>query len=791
MKKIKIERNNNDEGGVSEVVALNVTMPALQNRDKPDVDELPDDKSKKDIGSEDSNHERSNSYEQNDTAAEQQLKSQSQPSQQQFPNIQRSLPPGAPANYCNICNKELCNKYFMKTHMQKMHGINLDDYPREAANSGGVICDICQKELCSKYFLKVHKSNTHGITDFNNGPAGSQAANAATAVAAIALTNYSLNNAQKRAALNLALNQHQLQSRQAAALMNAAAASAAFNPLQVAQAAKAAAMQQRDHLNASSIIGHFQQHKQQQQRQQPQNLQSQPQQIDLQKQQPTQPAQLEPPQLINPNISGPNLHDTFPAALLAATTSNPLLAAQLAQQHQFNPLTLQQQIGQRSHQPTQPPCFSLNDEALDTEEDTSDRDSLADHSIEQHKNRLAMSEFHHQLQSQQALLNAAAVFNPTAAAAAMMAIQQQQQQHHQHQLEEQSLDSRQQTAMDLRNQTLNQLITQHMIGVRQQEQHQVNDCNTILNNNAQNQAAQIYESGSDPNQRQTAEEEDEEDEDFDSDRDSLVDEGIFRQSNARAALTVAATATTDSPTIDCSGDKGNTNNGSLLGSSINNENDTEGLINFAKDLKRRANIAPPTGCKAQPYKSAQAAKSQVERNNRSNNSSSPANVTPSPIRNLLNVNSSLYTPSSVVQRTQSTQNNSNCNANNSRYLRHYTEACPICERRFKSIKWLQSHVMNDHKNEIGNLFNLLVQVLLCNSNNSTTGGGIIANGSNGSTETMNASASGSSGTSALTSLSGPLRGLGSTDLQQARQQQQQQQQQSQTTSATSTSTRDV
>lgn len=69
-------------------------------------------------------------------------------------------------NYCNICNKELCNKYFMKTHMLKMHGINIDEHPMEAsANStiGGVTCDICQKELCSKYFLKVHKQNTHGI----------------------------------------------------------------------------------------------------------------------------------------------------------------------------------------------------------------------------------------------------------------------------------------------------------------------------------------------------------------------------------------------------------------------------------------------------------------------------------------------------------------------------------------------------------------------------------------------------------------------------------------------------
>lgn len=74
-------------------------------------------------------------------------------------------------NYCHICNKELCNKYFMKTHMLKMHGINIDENPAEAAVSstiGGVTCDICQKELCSKYFLKVHRQNTHGIMEESN-----------------------------------------------------------------------------------------------------------------------------------------------------------------------------------------------------------------------------------------------------------------------------------------------------------------------------------------------------------------------------------------------------------------------------------------------------------------------------------------------------------------------------------------------------------------------------------------------------------------------------------------------
>ncbi|XP_066248851.1 zinc finger and BTB domain-containing protein 41 [Euwallacea similis] len=66
------------------------------------------------------------------------------------------------SSYCEICNKELCNKYFMKTHMQRMHGIEIES----GAQIGGVVCDICNKELCSKYFLRVHKHNTHGIVEY-------------------------------------------------------------------------------------------------------------------------------------------------------------------------------------------------------------------------------------------------------------------------------------------------------------------------------------------------------------------------------------------------------------------------------------------------------------------------------------------------------------------------------------------------------------------------------------------------------------------------------------------------
>lgn len=77
----------------------------------------------------------------------------------------RKNPAAALSSFCRICNKELCNKYFMKTHMQRMHGISI----RNGNHIGGVVCDVCNKELCSKYFLRVHKQNSHGIVE--NGAA--------------------------------------------------------------------------------------------------------------------------------------------------------------------------------------------------------------------------------------------------------------------------------------------------------------------------------------------------------------------------------------------------------------------------------------------------------------------------------------------------------------------------------------------------------------------------------------------------------------------------------------------
>ena len=110
---------------------------------------------------------------------------------------------------CDLCNKEVCNKYFLKTHKMKVHGVDPATLENDNSNSStpskkielpvdgptdlsnksitsestsssdhkmpnegellkmGIdpeaYCEICKKEFCSKYFLKTHKLNIHGI----------------------------------------------------------------------------------------------------------------------------------------------------------------------------------------------------------------------------------------------------------------------------------------------------------------------------------------------------------------------------------------------------------------------------------------------------------------------------------------------------------------------------------------------------------------------------------------------------------------------------------------------------
>ncbi|CAL1538017.1 unnamed protein product, partial [Lymnaea stagnalis] len=115
-----------------------------------------------------------------------------------------------PEAYCDICKKEFCSKYFLRTHKQNIHGIKSDTTSsvsskssegekiinsispvkpnitpinnnfinkskegseksssswrwKEPVNSSRVICDICNKEVCNKYFLRTHKQKKHGI----------------------------------------------------------------------------------------------------------------------------------------------------------------------------------------------------------------------------------------------------------------------------------------------------------------------------------------------------------------------------------------------------------------------------------------------------------------------------------------------------------------------------------------------------------------------------------------------------------------------------------------------------
>lgn len=75
--------------------------------------------------------------------------------------------------FCNLCNKKVCNKYFLRTHMFKMHKIVIDDSKLSITNvdvgtddsSVGIKfrCDICMENVVSRYELIKHKSLVHNI----------------------------------------------------------------------------------------------------------------------------------------------------------------------------------------------------------------------------------------------------------------------------------------------------------------------------------------------------------------------------------------------------------------------------------------------------------------------------------------------------------------------------------------------------------------------------------------------------------------------------------------------------
>ncbi|XP_076620385.1 uncharacterized protein LOC143341382 [Colletes latitarsis] len=88
-----------------------------------------------------------------------------------------------PDAYCDLCNKEFCNKYFLKTHKANKHGIYVDS-PGSSAIDGNafvgpiytgnvklelpcvpcvpyVPCDLCQKRFKNEESMRKHKQKMH------------------------------------------------------------------------------------------------------------------------------------------------------------------------------------------------------------------------------------------------------------------------------------------------------------------------------------------------------------------------------------------------------------------------------------------------------------------------------------------------------------------------------------------------------------------------------------------------------------------------------------------------------
>lgn len=83
-------------------------------------------------------------------------------------------------NFCDLCNKEVCNKYFLRTHMLKMHNIvidenktviaSIDTLEKEKLGALSFRCDICHLEMKTRQALRDHKKNTHGVMPLMTPP---------------------------------------------------------------------------------------------------------------------------------------------------------------------------------------------------------------------------------------------------------------------------------------------------------------------------------------------------------------------------------------------------------------------------------------------------------------------------------------------------------------------------------------------------------------------------------------------------------------------------------------------
>ncbi|XP_066973553.1 uncharacterized protein [Macrobrachium rosenbergii] len=74
--------------------------------------------------------------------------------------------------YCELCQKEFCNKYFLKRHKAKIHGISIDVVikpknhgqipPRVAPDRPEGWCDACRRDIGGRVALNAHKLQAHG-----------------------------------------------------------------------------------------------------------------------------------------------------------------------------------------------------------------------------------------------------------------------------------------------------------------------------------------------------------------------------------------------------------------------------------------------------------------------------------------------------------------------------------------------------------------------------------------------------------------------------------------------------
>ncbi|CAF5217512.1 unnamed protein product, partial [Rotaria magnacalcarata] len=67
---------------------------------------------------------------------------------------------------CEICNKQVCNKYFLKTHKAKVHGIKSDSQEQinENIDNSNTYCELCKKDFSTKYLYLFHMQTIHNDT---------------------------------------------------------------------------------------------------------------------------------------------------------------------------------------------------------------------------------------------------------------------------------------------------------------------------------------------------------------------------------------------------------------------------------------------------------------------------------------------------------------------------------------------------------------------------------------------------------------------------------------------------